>query len=176
MSVGPRARWLAALAFCGLALLAAPVAASRAPGGFTARLLAAAPTPTPSVSPTPFCNTTGNNIAAVQVTPICPQITLTPAVGPPGTVVTAVGTQYPRSYPVDIAWDHGTMAPSISPLTTDAQGGFTVRLLIFPNDPLGPRSLQTTATPSSRETIFLNSATFLVIPGSAQPSDFDWRR
>jgi hypothetical protein len=90
-------------------------------------------------------------------------------------MVAAAGTGFPAGLAMDLAWDQGVLSPGVSPVQADRLGSFTVTLLIFPNDPLGPRALSATVSDGG-QVFLLASAPFTVVPGSAEPRDFDWRR
>ena len=104
-------------------------------------------------------------------------IKLIPKVGPPGTVVTVIGTGFPVGAIVKLSWDRG-ITSKVASITIDASQGFQVKLLIYPHDQLGKRRLGAGPDLSVANAIIFNIATadFLVVPGSEQPRDFSWRR
>src|SRR5438270_410316 len=104
-------------------------------------------------------------------------IKLIPRVGPPGTVVTVIGTGFPVGAIVKLSWDRG-ITFKVASITVDASQGFQVKLLIYPHDQLGKRRLGAGPDLSVANAIIFNIATadFLVVPGSEQPRDFSWRR
>lgn len=171
----------------------------RAPGTYTVEAIQQiavgaiiAPSSAPSTSPTPTPPILIKSVRAVplqasnfqlvatatfQIPCSKGSITLRPAVGPPGTVTTAIGTGFPAGAVVKLSWSQGIRitAPSI---TIDASQGFQVTLLIFPHDELGVRHLSAGPDLSVPFGPLFTVATadFLVVPGSAQPRDFSWRR
>jgi hypothetical protein len=104
-------------------------------------------------------------------------IKLVPAVGPPGTVVTVIGTGFPVGSVVKLSWSQG-IPVKITSITVGPSQGFQIKLLIFPHDQLGKRKLSAGPDLSVANAIVFNIATadFLVVPGSEQPRDFTWRR
>jgi hypothetical protein len=103
-------------------------------------------------------------------------IKLIPRVGPPGTVVTVIGTGFPVGAIVTMSWNRGVTF-KLASITIDASQGFQVKLLIYPHDELGKRRLSAGPDLSNPNAIIFNIATadFLVVPGSQQPRDFSWR-
>lgn len=71
-----------------------------------------------------------------------PRLELRPPSGPPGTVVIARGTGFPRNYPVAFAWSRGLTPIPLTVTVADEDGAFTAQVLVLPNDRLGPRSLR----------------------------------
>ncbi len=104
-------------------------------------------------------------------------IKLMPKVGPPGTVVTVIGTGFPVGAVVKLSWNRGVPF-KLASITIDASQAFQVKLLIYPHDELGKRQLSAGPDLSNPNAIIFNIATadFLVVPGSEQPRDFSWRR
>jgi hypothetical protein len=104
-------------------------------------------------------------------------IKLVPQIGPPGTVVTVTGTGFPIGAIVKLSWNRGVPF-RLASMTIDASQGFQVKLLIFPHDELGKRTLSAGPDLSVANATIFNIATadFLVVPGSEQPRDFSWRR
>lgn len=104
-------------------------------------------------------------------------IKLVPRVGPPGTVVTVIGTGFPVGAVVKLSWNRG-IPFKLASITIGASQGFQVKLLIFPHDELGKRTLRAGPDLTVPNAIIFNIATadFVVVPGSEQPRDFSWRR
>ena len=96
-----------------------------------------------------------------------PKITLTPPVGPTGTVVVVTGTGFPAGQPVQITWSAGITPTPLTPVTTAPDGTFTA-VLVLPHDVLGKRRLTAVAivsgVPGTPAT-----APFLVVEHTAQP-------
>jgi hypothetical protein len=150
------------------------------------------PCPAPPPSPSPTARPPGSPppgspggpaspspSAPVRGTPapvLNPTLTITPAVGPPGTVVVARGADFPVSVPVHLAWSQG-IAGASAPVTTDGTGAFTTTVLVLPHDELGTRVLTAvSAAPPGSSLFGFADAAFLVVAGEAQPSDFAGRR
>jgi hypothetical protein len=114
--------------------------------------------------------------AAFQIPCTKAALKLVPTVGPPGTVVTVVGTGFPVGSIVKLTWSQG-IPIRIASITIGASQGFQIRLLIFPHDELGKRKLSAGPDLSVAGAPLFNIATadFLVVPGSSQPRDFSWR-
>ena len=129
-------------------------------GSATARVthritVSTAGVPTSTASPTTTASPSPSPLAGFS-----PKITLTPAVGPPGTVVSVDGTGFPPARALVLVW-----APGIgrTPVTTDARGTFTARqVLVFPKDQLGARTLTADPFPGA-------TAGFLVVPPPLAP-------
>lgn len=106
-----------------------------------------------------------------------PTLTLTPAVGPPGTVTVAHGVDFPANTGIQLGWSQGIVSTTSTAIVTDGKGDFTATILIFPHDELGARVLTAVSVLPPNSSLFgFASATFLVVPGAAQPRDFSWRR
>jgi hypothetical protein len=111
-----------------------------------------------------------------------PTLTLTPPVGPPGTVIVAHGTDFPANVPVTLDWSQGIAGSTGAPVLVDASGSFTATVLVFPHDELGTRVLTAVSAPLVNYSLVANpvigfaSASFLVVPGEVQPRDFSSRR
>lgn len=86
-----------------------------------------------------------------------------PELGPAGFVTGAVGTGFPPG-PVTVTWSPGigTTTAIVGP-----DGTFTTRVLVFPNDRLGPRALIATAGATTAYDAFL------VVQSTVQPSGQD---
>ncbi|HEU5003804.1 MAG TPA: PKD domain-containing protein [Actinomycetota bacterium] len=116
-----------------------------------------------SIIPTSTASATPTTTASPLPSPppgFSPKITLSPAVGPPGTVVAVDGTGFPASSAVALVWSPGIGRTTV---TTDAHGTFTGRqVLIFPKDRLGPRTLTADPFPTA-------TAAFLVVPPPLAP-------
>jgi hypothetical protein len=95
------------------------------------------------------------------------RLVLMPAVGPPGIVTTATGSGFPPGALVTLAWDRG-IAPLRGPVIVGPDGTFTVQILVFHNDVVGPRELVAVAAPGGPP--FPEArASFLVVQASLQP-------
>jgi hypothetical protein len=99
-----------------------------------------------------------------------PKLQVAPALGPPGFVTQASGSGFPPNVQVALSW-----APGIGNWTvrTDAKGAFQTSVFVFPNDRTGVRQLR--AAPVSKGRFGTVSATFLCVPGTLQPRDFEAR-
>lgn len=160
-------------------------AVQQLPVGIIAQPVAQSPTP----SPTPIVINSMKSgqlgaasaqlmaTATFQIPCTKGTIILKPSVGPPGTVTTVIGTGFPVGAVVKLSWSQGigVTAPSI---TIGASQSFQVVLLIYPHDELGMRRLSAGPDLKVTNAPLFNIATadFLVVPGSAQPRDFSWRR
>ena len=104
-------------------------------------------------------------------------IKLNPQVGPPGTVVTVTGTGFPIGAVVKLSWNLGVPL-SLASITVGQSQGFQVTVLIFPHDAQGKRTMSAGPDLSAAGAPLFNIATadFLVVPGTAQPKKFAWRR
>jgi hypothetical protein len=106
-----------------------------------------------------------------------PQLACNPTSVHAGSMVTAVGTGFPRNLGVVLTWRAGINAVPPLIATTDPTGGLQVPILIFPHDVVGVRTLAVTPDPSAIEPGFKEiDAQCLVAPGAVQPRDFAWRR
>ena len=120
---------------------------------------------------------TDNDPSGSQTVPLdggtlAPTIVVDPAIGAPGFVTSAVGTNFPPGASVTLTWSVGLTA-SMPAVVADAAGSFTVQVLILPRDSLGPRVLDGTFTASGGGSAV--SQPFLVVPGTGQPP-FDTAR
>lgn len=87
-------------------------------------------------------------------------LTATPELGPAGFVPGVTGTGFPPG-PVELRWEPG-IGRTIAIAGPD--GTFVTRVLVMPNDRLGPRALIATGG----TTVAIDA--FLVVPSSVQPS------
>jgi hypothetical protein len=120
---------------------------------------------------------TDNDPTGTQTVPLdggtlAPTIVVDPAIGAPGFVTSAIGTNFPPGASVSLTWSVGLTA-SMPAVVADAAGSFTVQVLILPRDTLGPRVLDGTFTASGGGSAA--SQPFLVVPGTGQPP-FDTSR
>lgn len=148
---------------------AAGTSVSRAPPStvFTGRTMSRLGGPSAQVSHKVTISTTPASPSAPTTTAsplpspgFSPRITLSPAVGPPGSVVAVDGSGFPANTAVVLAWSPGI---GRTPVTTDAHGAFTGRrVLVFPKDQLGPRTLTADPFPTA-------TAGFLVVPPPLAP-------
>ena len=88
-------------------------------------------------------------------------LTLTPRLGPPGFVTGVRGTGFPPNTTVALHWQPGV---GTATALVGADGAFATRVLVLPNDQLGPRALVAT---SGATTAF---DAFLVVPSTVKPS------
>jgi hypothetical protein len=89
-----------------------------------------------------------------------PTLTLNPAVGPPGTIVTVTGSGFPKNTPLTVSW---SVSSGSIVVTTDSHGNLPASpLYILTPDILGQRYAVASSTPSVR-------APFLVVPSTSEP-------
>ena len=110
---------------------------------------------TTTLAPPPPPTTTSTTAA-----PGAPSLQVLPADGPPGFVTNAVGHNFAPHDVVVLTWSQG-IGTMLVP--TDATGSFSVGVLVFDHDLLGPRNLVAT------DHLITAQAAFLVVPGDAQP-------
>jgi hypothetical protein len=96
------------------------------------------------------------------------KLVITPAIGPPGTVVIVDGSGFPDGAKVTLRWSQG-ITQRIAPITATG-GRFHVPMLIFHNDLTGPRDLL--ASPSNGTAFPPISAPVLVTQPSVIPPMF----
>ena len=92
-----------------------------------------------------------------------PSLRFEPPLGTTGSVVELRGRGFPPGRSLLLDWNEGIGSTRVRP---DGKGRFTVQMLIFPNDVVGPRRLVVTGPrlPTS-------STRFLVVPSTAAPPD-----
>jgi hypothetical protein len=95
------------------------------------------------------------------------QVQLDPAVGPPGIVTVVTGSGFPPGALVSIRWDRG-ITPRLDPISVGPDGTFSVGVLVFHHDQLGPRQLLVMAA-SGGPAFPDRTAPFLAVPGPVQP-------
>lgn len=98
----------------------------------------------------------------IELPPVTVGATLvvTPELGPAGFVPGVTGTGFPPG-PVELRWEPG-IGRTIA--IAGADGTFVTRVLVMPNDRLGPRAIVATGG----TTVAIDA--FLVVPSSVQPS------
>jgi hypothetical protein len=94
-----------------------------------------------------------------------------PPIGRPGSVSTATGTGWGGCGTVTLGWVTGTSTQPLAVVRGGAADTFTVPVVVFAHETLGPRSIVASCAgkPDAR-------AAFLLVPGSIQPSHFLGRR
>jgi Tol biopolymer transport system component len=97
------------------------------------------------------------------------RVELDPDVGQPGIVTIATGTGFPANTAVKLRWSQG-ITPTITPVVTDAKGGFVIPVLVFHNDATGPRDL--VVEPVDGTSFPPAGATMLVTQPPAVPPSF----
>jgi len=100
-----------------------------------------------------------------------PQVRLDPALGPPGVVTRLSGSDFPPGALVAVSWDRG-ISQGRDPVAVNPDGTFTIDVLVFHHDRLGPRKLVVVAAPGGATFVDI-SAPFLVVPGPTQPMAAD---
>jgi hypothetical protein len=115
------------------------------------------PTTTTTTRPTPSTTTTTTTPPRPVFTPT---LTLSPGIGPPGFVATAVGAGWPPG-PVTLGWDVGG-APISAVAGTD--GRFAVPVLVQPGTTIGTHAMSGAGGSGSGAT-----GGFLVVPRSMAP-------
>jgi hypothetical protein len=114
-------------------------------------------------------------LAQAPIRVLAPTIVVNPAIGPPGFVTQASGTNFPPGAVVRLSWDLGITATP-NTVTINPDGTFRADMLIMRKDPLGERRLvgvRVTGTPFGH---IRTEQPFLVVPRSLDPPDFDSRR
>ncbi len=97
---------------------------------------------------------------------LSPELEPDPPLGPPGFVTSIKGRFFPPNAALVLQWDPGLGTLNIR---SDADGEFTVPMLIFRRDMLGPRRIQAVGDG------YIVESDFLVVPGSLQPGEFNIR-
>jgi len=95
------------------------------------------------------------------------EVDLQPEVGPPGIVTIVRGSNFPPGALVAVRWDRGITQP-LAPVVVGPDGTFTLGVLVFHHDRIGPRQLLVTAAPGG-PTFADETAPFLVVPAPLQP-------
>ncbi|HTI20366.1 MAG TPA: choice-of-anchor D domain-containing protein [Kutzneria sp.] len=111
------------------------------------------------------------HLVALSGSVTIPTIKLGPTVGSPGSVITVTGTGFAASSPIAVHYLNGF--PESATVNSDANGGFTTPLLVFPLSELGPRTVQASVT-GSTPAVAAN-ADLLVTPGSLVAPEYDSR-
>lgn len=96
---------------------------------------------------------------------IQPTLIADPGLVRPGRVTHAEGSEFPPGVPVRLTWSTGVGSASVTPA---ADGTFTLPMLVYRRDVLGPRELVATI-PGVGE---IRSEPVLVVPLTGQPPDF----
>ncbi|MBF6606474.1 MAG: PD40 domain-containing protein [Chloroflexi bacterium] len=97
-----------------------------------------------------------------------PTITLSPKVGPPGTVVIVSGTGFAAGQPVSLTWSPGITPTPLGPIAAAPDGTLSAQVLVLPNDVEGPRLLTASSIVAGASGVPA-SAGFLVVPHTAAP-------
>jgi hypothetical protein len=133
------------------------------PGSATGTAVVQTTTNTSTNTTNTTTNTTNNTTTTTtnnEGVPGTPTLTLNPAVGPPGTIVTVTGSGFPSNSPVTVTWSvsSGSFAEM-----TDGSGDLPAHwLYILSPDILGPRYAIASSSPQA-------TAPFLVVPDTAKP-------
>ncbi|MGO8877159.1 MAG: PKD domain-containing protein [Acidimicrobiales bacterium] len=91
-----------------------------------------------------------------------PSLTIEPTVGPPGSIVTVTGRNFPNNAIVTIEWSSPNAASTAEKVKVH-NGGFVTQLLVLVPDLLGPRQALAVSFPK------VNRPTFLVVADSEEP-------
>jgi hypothetical protein len=81
-----------------------------------------------------------NDTASSATRVLQPRLTMTPAVGPSGSVAAVTGRDFPPGTAVNLGWSRGINPPS-RPVIVKRDGTFTAQALVFPSDSQGARGL-----------------------------------
>jgi Tol biopolymer transport system component len=111
------------------------------------------------------------HLVALSGSVTIPTVKLSPGVGSPGSVITVTGAGFAASSPISVHYTNGF--PESATAKTDANGGFTASLLVFPLSELGPRTVK--ATVDGANPAVAGTADLLVTPGSLVAPDFSYR-
>ncbi len=132
----------------------------------TQQILTVVPPGTVTTTPTtPSSTTTPTTPGPSTTTPTAPGkstpvLTLNPAVGPPGSIVTVTGSGFPKNTPITVSWSISTGSVVV---TTDSHGNLpATQLYILTPDILGQRYAVASSTPPAK-------APFLVVPSTSEP-------
>jgi Tol biopolymer transport system component len=119
----------------------------------------------------------GDNTAQAPIGVLAPALAITPRTGEAGFVPRVVGTDFPPGALVVLAWDRG-ITQRTRPVTVTAGGTFTVPVMVFNRDLLGPRTLRATpaGTTPTGTTFAAVTSGYLVVSGHDQPDAWLYRR
>ena len=97
-----------------------------------------------------------------------PKISISPKVGPAGTVVVVTGSNFAAGQPVALVWSAGITPQPLSPIVAGTDGSLHAQVLVIPHDVLGKRTLTATSVVNGTPGVPA-TGTFLVVPDTAQP-------
>jgi Tol biopolymer transport system component len=97
-----------------------------------------------------------------------PKISISPRVGPPGTVVAVTGSNFAAGQPVTLVWSAGITPQPLSAVVAGPDGTLHAQVLVLPHDILGKRTLTATSIVNGTPGVPATAA-FLVVPDTAQP-------
>lgn len=121
---------------------------------------------------------TGRPITRFAEAPIqvrAPAVVVNPAIGPPGFVTVAQGTEFPPGTQVRLAWDFGiTTTPDT--VTVGPDGTFSTQMLVLRKDAIGPRTLRAEFLAGTPFGTVRTEQPFLVVQRQVGPPNFDNRR
>jgi PKD repeat protein len=137
------------------------------PGLYTVKLVVTSSSPPPGFpsdepGQTATCHAPDSASASKVVTISSPTLSLSPSIGPPGTVVTVTGSGFPPNTAVTVSWSVSSGSVAV---TSTASGTLPPSVLyILVPDVLGPRQAVSSAkgAPAAQ-------AGFLVVPSTAEP-------
>ncbi|WP_341716240.1 VWA domain-containing protein [Micromonospora sp. FIMYZ51] len=112
--------------------------------------------------------------AQAPVRVLAPKVRVDPAIGPPGFVTAAIGTDFPPGARVRLTWSPGiTTTPDT--VVVGADGSFRTQLLVLRKDTLGPRDLTAERVTGRAFAPVRAPEPFLVVPRGLGPPLFNGR-
>nr|MDT0658148.1 hypothetical protein [Micromonospora sp. DSM 115978] len=112
--------------------------------------------------------------ARAPVRVLAPTLTVVPAIGPPGFVTRARGTDFPPGATVRLSWAPGITARPDT-VVVNPDGSFVAQVLILRKDVLGPRLLGAERVTGATFGPVTADRPFLVVPRPQAPPNFNGR-